>query len=119
MRHGGNFDRGKGVTALSSTRYPNKQNASKQPSKLAQASQGPLGARNFETPRLTRVSGPGREIAAPRGVALDIAPPTITLITGIEISRESNSKPRERPIIFITTFDLFCARPRAERTRRA
>ena len=34
-------------------------------------------------------------------------------------ARESHPKPRDAAIIFITTFDLFCARPRAERTRRA
>ena len=50
-------------------------------------------------------SWPAAKNAAPRAVRWISHRDVITLITGIEIARESHPKPRERPIIFITTFD--------------
>ena len=105
---------GQGVTALSSTRYPNKQNASKQPSKPSQASQGPLGAAQAGVRLSTRVSDLAKRKTRLRGVALHIAPPPDHSDQRIDPdARESHSKPRVRAIFsspLLTCFALARAR---------
>ena len=59
---------GQGVTALSSTRYPILQNASKQPSKPPQASQGPLGTAQAGVPGFDAGLLAKARNAAPRAV---------------------------------------------------